>query len=411
MSTTISPNMLLTVPVVGVEPGPDWASDINNCFDILDQHDHSSGSGVLITPAGLNINAALNMQGNELDNTAAVVMTAQTSFSTNKSLYVIGNEVYYRDGAGNQVQITNGGNVNAGAGSITGLPSGSASVVYTSGNQTYTFQSATSTAANLDAGALLMRNLSPNSTYALTLTPPAALGSNYTLTLPALPASKKIATVTAAGVVAADYDTDNVTLEVSGTSLRVKDAGISHAKMGPLGQQLSTAANFSTSSLTYVSVTNLSVTITTYGNPVMLMLIADNATPSTQGFIQVSSSTASNTARVRMVRDPSGFTQNICTQTLGGSTTPSITAQGVGSISSQGTNNGSGSPVANVGITAGANSSITAGVSSTSVIYPNLISYDTPSAGTYTYVVQALVGVGTTTISFSNMSLTAFEMR
>ncbi len=231
MSTTTSTNMGMQIPIVGQETGPQWATDLNQCLTVIDQHDHASGNGVQITPAGININTSLPMGDNALTNTAAIVLTAQSSYSTNKSLYVIGNEVYYRDGAGNQVQITNGGSVNAGAGSITGLPSGTASVTFTSLDGKYTFLQATSTAADIDIASVYMRNSTPNSTFALTLSPPAALASNYTVTLPALPVSTKIMTMDTSGNIVANYVTDNSTLEVSGTTIRVKDAGITGAKI------------------------------------------------------------------------------------------------------------------------------------------------------------------------------------
>ena len=62
----LSPNMNLPVPVVGQDPGPDWANNINASLGILDQHDHSNGEGVPVTPAGLNINTDLPINGNNL---------------------------------------------------------------------------------------------------------------------------------------------------------------------------------------------------------------------------------------------------------------------------------------------------------------------------------------------------------
>ena len=234
MSTTISTNMGMAIPVVGSETGPQWATDLNACLTVIDQHDHSAGAGVQITPAGIDINGPLDMGNNSLTNTEAVVLTAQASYSTNKSLYVIGDEVYFRDGAGNQVQITNGGSVNAGAGSITGLPSGTASVTFTSIDGKFTFQQATSTAADIDAGAILLRNTSPNSTYALTLQPPAALASNYSITLPSLPASTKIMAMDSSGVISVPYSVDNSTIEISSNVIQVKDLGITTAKLAAL---------------------------------------------------------------------------------------------------------------------------------------------------------------------------------
>lgn len=106
---------------------------------------------------------------------------------------------------------------------------------------------------------------------------------------------------------------DNVTIEDSG-GLRVKDAGISaaklatdavetakikdlnvttgklaanavtRAKMESVGQQLSSSSGaFTTTSTSYVDVTNLSVTLTTTGRPVECRLVGDGTNSTTVG--------------------------------------------------------------------------------------------------------------------------------
>jgi hypothetical protein len=44
-NTTTSPFMGMPVPVVGVDPGPDWANDNNSCLSIIDSHNHTTGNG------------------------------------------------------------------------------------------------------------------------------------------------------------------------------------------------------------------------------------------------------------------------------------------------------------------------------------------------------------------------------
>lgn len=59
------------------------------------------------------------------------------------------------------------------------------------------------------------------------------------------------------------------------TTTKVADGAITQAKRAALGQQISSlVAGFSSSSTTLVDVTSLTVTITTTGRPVMLMLIS-----------------------------------------------------------------------------------------------------------------------------------------
>jgi microcystin-dependent protein len=205
MPSTTTTNMGLVVPTVGSEPGPTWASDLNADLGILDQHNHSSGQGVQINPNGLNINADLPLNSNNLTTIKTANFAALGSPLAGASpnlgcVYVAGNELIYNDEAGNIVPITNNGSVNAGAGSITGLPSGTASASYSGAGQTFTWQSATSTPANMDAGSFVFRNITANS-KGLTLNPPNAMGADYSAVLP--PANSSGSTVFLT------YDTSN----------------------------------------------------------------------------------------------------------------------------------------------------------------------------------------------------------
>lgn len=227
-----SPNMLLPVPAVGVTEGPQFATDINGCLAIIDSHDHSADSGVQINPAGININSDLAFNGNNLTLARSVRFQPQVSAISLPAdigcLYEAGVDLYYNDGNGNQVRITQGGAVTGASGTITGLPSGTASASYAAG--TFVFQSATNTPANIDGGSYVYRNNLANS-KGLTLSPPNAMGADYTLVLPALPASQKIMTLDASGNMSAPYVVDNSTIEVSSNIIQVKNAGITGAKI------------------------------------------------------------------------------------------------------------------------------------------------------------------------------------
>lgn len=184
---TITPNMSLPVPAVGVTSGPQYATDVNNSFSIIDGHNHTSGSGVKITPSAMNINAALTFNSNPLTNLSTLGFVSQLVTPTNLgTLYESGVDLYYLDGNGNNIRITASGTVTGSAGTITGLPSGTASAAYLAG--VFTFQALTNTAATIDAGSYILRNLTAGS-YGLTLSPPNAMGADYTLTLPPLPTS------------------------------------------------------------------------------------------------------------------------------------------------------------------------------------------------------------------------------
>lgn len=223
--------MLLPVPEVGTTSGPQYAQDINDSLSIIDQHDHSTGSGVPITPSGLDISSDLTMQDNNLTNIRTTRFQVQPSTLAGASdincLYVSGVDLYYNDGS-NIIRITTGGSVNAGAGSIGGLPSGTASVNYSGG--VYTFESSTGIGGDVSARNVLLSNNSAGS-HDLTLSPPNAMGADYTLVMPSLPVSQKIMTLDASGNITAPYVTDNSTIEVSANTIQVKAQGITGAQI------------------------------------------------------------------------------------------------------------------------------------------------------------------------------------
>lgn len=238
-NTTISPNMSLIIPTVSVDPGPDWANNINASLSIIDQHNHSFGSGVQINQSGILLNPnptsfdSLGFNTSNAFSLRSVRFTPQASplsVATDIGcMYESGVDLYYNDGAGNQIRITSGGSLAGVAGTITGLPSGTASASYSGG--TFVFQSATSTAANIDAGSYIFRNSSASS-KGLTLNPPAAMAANFALTLPTVPGTNSFMAMDSSGNM-------GTTLPVSGA---LTTSNLS-ASAGILGTQLSASAN------------------------------------------------------------------------------------------------------------------------------------------------------------------------
>lgn len=200
MAVINSPNMNLPVPVVGQEAGPQYAQDVNTSLGLIDSHNHSPGSGVQITPDGLNINTALTFNSNAATDLALLNLTPQVTIPGLNTIYEAGVDLFYVDGIGNNIRITQGGGIAGTPGSIANLAP-PASVSYVGAASTFVFQSNVNIAANLDAASILLRNISPNSTFALTLQPPT-LGSNYSLTLPSLPVSTSFVTLTTTGAIA-----------------------------------------------------------------------------------------------------------------------------------------------------------------------------------------------------------------
>lgn len=225
--------MSLPVPSVGTTDGPQYAIDINSCMSVIDAHDHTPGNGVQITPSGLDINAELTVNNNDITAIKSARFQIQGSPLSGPSdlgcLYESGVDLYFNDGNGNQIQITSGGGIAGTPGSISGLVS-PASASYSAVSGKFVWQSAALTAANMDFGSAIMRNGSASS-FGLTLSPPT-LGSNYSLVLPPLPVSQKFMTLDASGNMSAPWAVDNSSLEIaSSTTLQVKAGGITAAML------------------------------------------------------------------------------------------------------------------------------------------------------------------------------------
>lgn len=183
MSNLHTFDMNLIIPGIGTEPGPDWAEDLNASLNIIDGHDHSPGNGVAITPDGMNITGDLAINSNNLTTVRSLRLSAISLGSVTASdvgcLIESGVDLYYVDGNGNQVRITNGGSVAGATGSISGLTSPASASFST---DTFTFQSDSNVAANLDVASIIVRKTSASSA-GITISAPTALASSYTMTL------------------------------------------------------------------------------------------------------------------------------------------------------------------------------------------------------------------------------------
>lgn len=202
MADTIpSPNMSMPVPTVDVAPGPDWSGYINACLAILDGHTHAAGQGVRITPSGILINADFPMNGNNITTIRSLRLSSQgavLALGTDLGcVYNVLGDLYFNDGNGNKIRITQSGSVAGSAGTITGLPSGTASASFAGG--TFTFIAATNTPAAMNVGPVSIGNSTLNS-FQVTIAPDVSIAANYNITLPAaLPASTNYLTLNAAG--------------------------------------------------------------------------------------------------------------------------------------------------------------------------------------------------------------------
>lgn len=242
----LSPNMSLPVPGVSVTDGPQWATDLDNCLTLIDQHDHSPGYGVQITPSGLSINADLPIGGNNLTGVRSTRYDAQGSPIANAldigCTYVAGVDLYFNDVDGNQIRLTQSGGIAGTPGSIANLTS-PASAAYNSGSKTFIWESDANTAANMDFAAAILRNDTASS-KGLTLQPPSAMAADYAITLPTLPGSTLPIVMSSSGAQAASQITGPMvatgTLPLSTAAARAyttdgTDPGVGGICQAPLG--------------------------------------------------------------------------------------------------------------------------------------------------------------------------------
>lgn len=201
----VTPNMSLSLPTPGPggTAGPTWASMLNTAFEAVDEHDHSTGKGVKVTPSGLNINANLSMGSHDLFSTRSLRLDSQAAVLSTatdvRNLYSVNGELYYNDAVGNNVQITSSGSVAGATGTIGGMGGTTASVTYSNVTKSFTFLQAGGQTAKIVAGEYLLYETA-TATNAVTLKSPTGLAASYNCTFPtATPADTKIMTMNTSG--------------------------------------------------------------------------------------------------------------------------------------------------------------------------------------------------------------------
>lgn len=154
MATTT--NMNLDLPTVSTTLGPEWASKLNAALEAVDEHDHSDGKGIKVTPAGLDINDDLDFQSNDLQNAGVVGIASGASVDTAKlsSLQRVGQNLYWVNSSGTSVQITSGSSiVSPGSGAFSVSVPGSFPYSVTSGDDTKVLVIDTTSARTLNLPA------------------------------------------------------------------------------------------------------------------------------------------------------------------------------------------------------------------------------------------------------------------
>ena len=127
--TSTTTYMSLTLPTPGERLGPTWASDLNTALTSIDAHDHATvgrqlGSAAIGIDADLSFTvvsgtstiayAATNMKylGMSL-NTSPSTALPSASYPNIAFAGGTAGDLYFNDGAGNQIQLTSAGVLNA----------------------------------------------------------------------------------------------------------------------------------------------------------------------------------------------------------------------------------------------------------------------------------------------------------
>lgn len=188
--------MSLDLPVVSVTLGPTWASELNTALSLVDEHDHTSGKGKTVPSAGININANLNF--NQFSPTSVKTVAfydqgAPLAPTFVGSIYVVSGDLYYNNGTGQSVKITDGTTINAASiGGIGGDYGGvgvTALESYELGSDTYHFYEdpslGTPTYSDVKvSGVRIVNDSFVGSQYQAKIINPTNQTENYTIKLP-----------------------------------------------------------------------------------------------------------------------------------------------------------------------------------------------------------------------------------
>lgn len=180
--------MNITPPTPEVTQGPEWAQDINTILTTtIAEHNHQSpNGGVALTQDALNITDELSMNGNQLTNVDAIGLeTLNAPASGSNRVYNDSGDLYYKDGNGTSVRITqNGGLAAASFGGISGL-SGTDGTATFAGLSTFVWKKDATAYATMENGPVkLYSGNDAAPTSGIILESPDGLASDTTLILP-----------------------------------------------------------------------------------------------------------------------------------------------------------------------------------------------------------------------------------
>jgi len=197
--------MGLTKPTEGGSANV-WDVLLDAIFDTIDPHDHTTGKGVQVPTAGININADLTFAGFGITHLKMATLDEQSSTPGNKSIWTssVDHDLYWTNSSGVDVKITDGSTLNV---SIVGGIGGDYSSVgallsYDDATHRYLLQQEGSPRpwAGLATADIDLYEKAASIVNGIKLKSPSALAGSYTVTwFTALPASTKPVYITPSG--------------------------------------------------------------------------------------------------------------------------------------------------------------------------------------------------------------------
>lgn len=232
--------MLLVVPTEGGDDDV-WDTLFTTLLGLVDRHDHTPNKGKPLVTASLVVDADWDFHGYRILDVGGVQLSdlAGPPVSGASEVYVTGGELWFLDGAGNHVSITD-------AGALTMTTVGGIGGNYTAVNALFAFIDASDSYtalqqlgagvrqwARLESGDLRLYEYKAHpaagpvpSTF-VGLASPAALAASYTLTFPgALPGTTQLVSIDATGHILA---TNTIINAVTFSALTTHSAGATMA--------------------------------------------------------------------------------------------------------------------------------------------------------------------------------------
>lgn len=213
-----------------------WGQDLNDdVIDVVEEHDHTSGNGVPVPSAGLNIDAALSFGGNEATSVGAVGFADAQTGSIARSLFVdAAHELHWRTHGGVDVQLTNGAGLDATlVGGITGdYTTTDADVEYVDSTKAYEFKQDESPDhfAGIFASRVVLFEETAGVIEGVGLKSPAALATSYNVTFPStLPGGTALLAIGTTGTLTAPLRT--FALPSRAAAVRCSSAGVLSAEI------------------------------------------------------------------------------------------------------------------------------------------------------------------------------------